>query len=470
MSNLLAQIAMPATANVPNAFIQGQQQATQEQQQVAQEQRQVAQEGRAVAQEGRAVAQGQQQQLNLEASRVKQQREKIAYDMLSAFAAGPGSTRESLLSSLANAPEVDAATKQVATDMLSTPEGSERDTKLLKAIEFFQQAGYLPPPKAPVKTPEQQERELKVQEKRANIEEQQVNVRQQELEARIGADSTVNKSALGKLIAEMENLPAGSPHKASYEAKIKEYSGLDAGSGTLTQLGKLIKERDMLEPGSNERVVYDAKIEEMTSGKGGALIQTQAEKLAKQVVEGRLDPNKISKRGGLQQTVFATIEDNYPETNLVELEANARFKNTAGNLQSRALINGVTPILESLMAAGETLHNTRFPLINKAVNFAKEQTGDADIVAFNNLRDDAVAETERILLGSGVLSDTKYIRAVGNVNSAQSYPQLKAAVAQLEFVIEARLEALDLAPFGEASSELKDQVKRKKQNDPLGIR
>jgi len=237
------------------------------------------------------------------------------------------------------------------------------------------------------------------------------------------------------------------------ELKVKQQAAVNPTTKQLARspLGKLIAERNTLPEGSPDRAAYDQAITKSTTDSAKKVSDEMVKNLSLMVVDGRLNPNMISKRGGLQQAVFSHVEQNFPQTDLVELEANARFKNTAGNLTSRALINGVTPLYDSLIAAGETLDNGKFPVLNRAVNFAKEQTGDPDIVAFNNLRDDVIAETERILLNTGVLSDTKYVRALKNVNSAQSFPQLKAAVAQMEFVVESRLQALDKTPFTSAS-------------------
>jgi hypothetical protein len=99
-------------------------------------------------------------------------------------------------------------------------------------------------------------------------------------------------------------------------------------------------------------------------------------------------------------------------------------------------------LLDKLQTAGKVLGNSDIPGYNRAKNFLKEEMGASNIVAFNNLRDDTVAEVERGLLGTGVLSDSKYLRAVKNVNSAQSYSQLQAAVRQMRTVISARLGAI----------------------------
>jgi hypothetical protein len=174
--------------------------------------------------------------------------------------------------------------------------------------------------------------------------------------------------------------------------------------------------------------------------------QNQVDILAAGILDGSIDPNAISKRGNLQGSVWAKVKEINPSFNIVNAGAGAKFTASTATMQSKALLNAIDPLLTKLEQTGAVLGNSSLPLYNKAVNYLKEQTGSADIVGFNNLRDDVVAEVERGLLGTGVLSDNKYLRAVKNVNSAQTYPQLQAAVKNIKTVIKARLESLAAGP------------------------
>jgi len=96
------------------------------------------------------------------------------------------------------------------------------------------------------------------------------------------------------------------------------------------------------------------------------------------------------------------------------------------------------------------------PIFNKGINAWRLQTGDEKVVAFNNLRDDIIAETERVLMGSGVLSDSKYMRALHNLNTAQSPEQMGAAIQQMVLVVKTRDEALREQPYPQQTSEVPD--------------
>ena len=180
-------------------------------------------------------------------------------------------------------------------------------------------------------------------------------------------------------------------------------------------------------------------------------------------IQNGLDPYKVNSRTG---KIYAQQELLNPGRDWNKLGAQAAFERSQTTMNTRALLNTVNPLLDKLEQAGGVLGNSSLPGYNKAVNFLKEQTGQADIVGFNNLRDDVVAEVERGLLGTGVLSDSKYLRAVKNINSAQSLPQLKAAVANTKMVISARLESLAKGPNPTPPNQGRNSAKA----DPLGIR
>jgi hypothetical protein len=152
-----------------------------------------------------------------------------------------------------------------------------------------------------------------------------------------------------------------------------------------------------------------------------------------------LDPHWLNSRTA---KVFAQQELEHPGWAWNSLSAAATFERSQSTQNTQALLNSINPLMDNLLVAGKALGNTNSQFMNKAVNWTKEQMGSPDIVQFNNQRDDMIAEIERGLLGTGVLSDSKYLRAIHNVNSAQSYPQLEAAIRATKLIIQTRLNAI----------------------------
>jgi len=140
-----------------------------------------------------------------------------------------------------------------------------------------------------------------------------------------------------------------------------------------------------------------------------------------------------------QSTAFL---DNITPEDVATGRAAIKFQAATGTLQNKAILTTIDPLLDELTKAGKALGNSQIPGWNYLKNTFKEASGQPEIVAFKNLRDDTIAEVERGLLNTGVLSDTKYIRAANNVKNSQSFPQLQAAVKNMRIVIKARLDAI----------------------------
>lgn len=200
-----------------------------------------------------------------------------------------------------------------------------------------------------------------------------------------------------------------------------------------------MQKRDLEKFRANRAIIQQTPTRNVTIN---GLSEQENAALARAIDNG-LDPYKINSRTA---KIYAQQEMRQPGRAWNQLGAQAAFERSQSTMNTKALLNTIDPLLDKLEQSGAVLGNSKMPGYNKAVNFLKEQTGSADIVGFNNLRDDVVAEVERGLLGTGVLSDSKYNRAIKNINSAQSLPQLKAAIDNTRAVIRARLESLAQGP------------------------
>jgi hypothetical protein len=170
-----------------------------------------------------------------------------------------------------------------------------------------------------------------------------------------------------------------------------------------------------------------------------ALNEEEQASLANAIKNG-FDPYKINSRNAV--IISHLDRDTGGKVKWNTAAANAMYERALSTQNTESILNTIDPLLDNLKQKGRELGNTNIPFMNNVINLAKEGTGDPSIIAFNNARDDAVAELERGLLGTGVLSDSKYLRALKNVNSAQSYTQLEAAVEQMKIAIRSRLGAI----------------------------
>jgi hypothetical protein len=183
-------------------------------------------------------------------------------------------------------------------------------------------------------------------------------------------------------------------------------------------------------------------------GYGAGMTPEEVSALDRAVVNG-LDPYKINSRTG---PIFAKMELESPGRKWNELGATAAFDRNAGVMNSKALLNTISPLLDGLVTSGKKLTDTGSPMLNAPLQVVQKYVlpdamGGAAVTGFDNLRDDTLAEVERGLMGTGVLSDSKYQRALKNLNSTQTQEQRAAAVDNIKFVIKTRLESLANGPF-----------------------
>ena len=263
-------------------------------------------------------------------------------------------------------------------------------------------------------------------------------------------------SDIGKLIADRDKYPIGDPQRQPFEDEIKKKSGTDQSMTEEQLTAKALKgdkEAQSVLDAMQKRKIDIAKTMKVAQqqAQGGTafkdLAPDEKENAYKNFILNKVapsfgmgaNPDRKEWNAGLNKWMVAnkiTPED------VATGRAAVKFQAATGTLQNKAILATVDPLLDELTKTGKALGNSNIQGWNYLKNTFKEATGHPDIVAFKNLRDDTIAEVERGLLNTGVLSDTKYIRAAKNVADAQSFPQLQAAVKNMRIVIKARLDSI----------------------------
>ena len=259
--------------------------------------------------------------------------------------------------------------------------------------------------------------------------------------------------------------------KNTYEAAVTDEDKKEAIGAAAAKAGETSR---LTQEQRDETERHNREMERLagTKGTGGGLgantynlSEPEQASLANAVQNG-FDPYKINSRTA---KIIANLDrDTGGKVQWNTAAANAQFERATATQNTQSLLNTIDPLLDNLKQKGNELGNTGFPLLNKGINLGKEMVGRPSITAFNNARDDAVAELERGLLGTGVLSDSKYMRALHNVNSAQSPEQLSAAIEQMKIAIKSRLEAINVQTTRPTGLDKSAAVEEKA--DPLGIR
>ena len=165
--------------------------------------------------------------------------------------------------------------------------------------------------------------------------------------------------------------------------------------------------------------------------------------LSEAIKEGKVDPYHISSRNA---PVLAAAYSANPDQNLNDLAAQAKYENSTGTSNQKALLSNMYPLIDKVRDAGTALANGNNQFVNGIKNWVAEKSGDPRITSFDNLRDETVMEMQKALTGAGVSSDTRYTRAIDNLKSAQSQSQLNAALSAMNDVTDSRLGAIKAGP------------------------
>jgi hypothetical protein len=128
------------------------------------------------------------------------------------------------------------------------------------------------------------------------------------------------------------------------------------------------------------------------SGQTQILTPDEQQALNNAMMNGGLDPKWINSRTA---KLYADQEMMNPGRAWNQLSAAATYERSVGATNTKTLLNTVTPMLDNLDQAGKALGNSNIPGVNRIVNWAKEASGQPEIVEFNNLRDQTIAAWNR---------------------------------------------------------------------------
>lgn len=222
----------------------------------------------------------------------------------------------------------------------------------------------------------------------------------------------------------------------------------ETGVQTVNPFGKVIDTRDV---SYTEPVKVAGAGGHSGGGSGGQAAAGDVDALVEMAHAGKLDPNTISKRGGLQAAVYAELYRRYPDDNIIDMGANANFVRNPQIQRSIKVLDSITPILGDLKSAHAALGFGKNPVYNWTRRKYLEQTGDKRLAAYDNLRNNIILETTVAMQGSSVMSDARVNMEKENLGKLQSPEQMDAAIANIRKIIGARRKAMT-APITSSGS------------------
>mgnify|MGYP001562665777 FL=1 len=122
--------------------------------------------------------------------------------------------------------------------------------------------------------------------------------------------------------------------------------------------------------------------------------------------------------------------------------ANAKMKRSENFQFSIKAIDSLGPLLTEMEGIHKSLNLSRFPSLNKAELWMRQNTGDPKVVALTNLRNDVTFEIQRALTNTNMLTDTRIKIELENIQNAFAPEQFKSAIKNIRLILGARRNAL----------------------------
>jgi len=183
--------------------------------------------------------------------------------------------------------------------------------------------------------------------------------------------------------------------------------------------------------------------------KNDQFLQTLPPATASQVkalVEGRLQvPSGAALRSPYWQGLIQSAYKYDPTFDTVNYNARAKTRSdfTTGKAASQVnAINTVIGHLDNLSNAADNLHNTNYPMLNAAENFASQAVGRSNVTNFNVTRKAVADELTRVWRQAGG-SEQDIQENLKNLNAANSPEQLHGAIATFGHLLQSKLSSLN---------------------------
>lgn len=196
----------------------------------------------------------------------------------------------------------------------------------------------------------------------------------------------------------------------------------------------------------------------------GALSNNEIDALNR-AIENGLDPHQINSRTG---KIYANIEIRHPGNKWSALGASASYQRSGVASQTIALGESLYPLIDQLQTTYSRLENSQYPIVNKVINWAKEQSGDKNVVDFDNRRNDLVMEITRFATQVGAASDSRIVMLQEMLRREHSPAQFMAAANAAKALIDSRLSAIRAGPSGHGAGIQKTTGIPRGQQQPAG--
>ncbi len=165
--------------------------------------------------------------------------------------------------------------------------------------------------------------------------------------------------------------------------------------------------------------------------------QEEATSIVQMVHDNGLDPTQIPKRGGVWNKAMAEWKKQYPNENINDYAAFAKWKRDTSVNKSMTLLDSIEPMLVEMEKLHGELGLSNFKDLNKMKVWIKDHTGDPKVARYETLMRNVVQELPPAMTGY-FPTDTRITMELKNLETPRAPAQIGASIGAVRDLVRVR--------------------------------
>ena len=159
--------------------------------------------------------------------------------------------------------------------------------------------------------------------------------------------------------------------------------------------------------------------------------------IVEMIHDNGLDPSQIPKRGGVWNKAMAEWKKTYPDENINDYAAFAKWKRDISVNKSMALLDSIEPMLVKMKELHDKLGLSRFTDINRMNVWLKQHTGDPDVAKYETYMRNVVQELPPAMT-TYFPTDTRIMMELKNLETPKAPAQIGASIDAVRDLVQVR--------------------------------
>jgi hypothetical protein len=165
--------------------------------------------------------------------------------------------------------------------------------------------------------------------------------------------------------------------------------------------------------------------------------QEETSSIVQMVHDNGLDPTQIPKRGGVWNKAMAEWKKQYPQENINDYAAFAKWKRDTSVNKSMTLLDSIEPMLVKMEQLHKSLGLSNFTDVNKMNVWLKQHTGDPRVAEYETYMRNVVQELPPAMTGY-FPTDTRIQMELKNLETAKAPAQIGASISAVRDLVRVR--------------------------------